>query len=102
MEADARTRFAERRMKTIGKITSTVVSRDNRWGERGIYEIDIEIDEMFLAMDRDPGGYLKRCIATHLAGCAQHTGLPIGEAIWKVTLTHWTSTNFNLPAEFKA
>lgn len=91
------------RWQKIGTITSVPVSQDNRFGATGVYEIDIEIDEAALEVDGDKLGYVKHCIAKHLAGCAVNTGIPMNERAWKVQLDGVIRMRFpSLPKEFKA
>ena len=91
------------RWLTIGTITSVPVSKDNRFTQPGVYEMDIDIDEAALEVEGDRYGYVKHTIALHIAGCAKHTGMPKGEGIWQVRLTDEICRRFPaLPKEFLA
>lgn len=90
-------------MRTIGKISSVLVSQDNRFGAMGTYELDIEIDMQMLEQDPDKWGYVRTCISIHLAGCAANSGIPLGERAWRVSIEPWFQRLFpQLPAEFPA
>ena len=87
----------------IGEIKSVPLSKDNRWGEMGEYVLPIEMDMNKFRRDPDPQGYMKSCIATHLAGCAANTGVPVNEGAWIVSINPQARLlNPALPKEFKA
>ena len=88
--------------RRIGQISSGVMSQGDRFGEVGVYELEIVMDYDLFREDTDREGYIKKCIATHLAGCAASTGIPIGEGYWIVKLNDWTVKHFqSLPKEFR-
>lgn len=68
--------------------------------EDGVFELDVEITLGELAMSGDPGGFVQKTIAEHLAKCVLRTGMPLKEGLWQVTFTKWAQNNFNYPEGF--
>jgi hypothetical protein len=76
------------------------IPRQTDDGEAGVYESVVTVSFDKLVQSADPKGHCNHIIARHLAGCVEHTELPLHEGLWRVAFSHWAQKNLGYPGGF--
>lgn len=70
--------------------------------DEGFYELPVHVRMSEAAASGDPKGFVQKEIARHLAGCVEHTKLPLKEGLWNVHFTRFAQRELGYPEGFTA
>lgn len=70
--------------------------------DEGFYELPVHVRMSEARASGDPKGFVTKEIGRHLAGCVEHTKLPLNEGLWNVEFTNFAQRELNYPKGFTA